>query len=288
MLAIRRWSPSPSRPARIEVRGWPDGRRAARRPARGTSARAAIAPRRCLRGRRPRARRPRRRPTRTRRGATPSSPAGARVHREPRPYQTEALAAWRAQRGRGVVVLPTGAGQEPRRAPRDRRQAAQHARRRADARPRAPVVRPARGDVRRPDRPRRRRRARRAARSPSRRTTRRSCTWSTSARASASSSSTSAITCPSAGYALAARACLAPFRLGLTATPERADGRDAELASLIGPVVYRKDIIELSGRLPGRVRHRARVDRALARGARRARRRARDLPRLRARAAASA
>ncbi len=52
---------------------------------------------------------------------------------------------------------------------------------------------------------------------------------------------------PSSGYALAARACLAPFRLGLTATPERADGRDAELADLIGPVVYRKDIVELSG-----------------------------------------
>ena len=35
---------------------------------------------------------------------------GARVHREPRPYQAEALAAWRAHQGRGVVVLPTGAG----------------------------------------------------------------------------------------------------------------------------------------------------------------------------------
>src|SRR5438445_8360641 len=35
---------------------------------------------------------------------------GARVKREPRPYQTEALEAWRAARGRGVVVLPTGAG----------------------------------------------------------------------------------------------------------------------------------------------------------------------------------
>src|SRR6185312_4961265 len=52
---------------------------------------------------------------------------------------------------------------------------------------------------------------------------------------------------PGPAYALAARACLAPFRLGLTATPERADGRDAELASLIGPVAYRKDIVELSG-----------------------------------------
>jgi superfamily II DNA or RNA helicase len=52
---------------------------------------------------------------------------------------------------------------------------------------------------------------------------------------------------PGASYALAARACLAPFRLGLTATPERSDGRDAELGGLIGPIVYRKDIIELSG-----------------------------------------
>src|SRR5262245_362533 len=33
---------------------------------------------------------------------------GALVHRGPRPYQTEALAAWRAGGGRGVVVLPTG------------------------------------------------------------------------------------------------------------------------------------------------------------------------------------
>ena len=52
---------------------------------------------------------------------------------------------------------------------------------------------------------------------------------------------------PSAGYALAARACLAPFRLGLTATPERADGREAALGDLIGAVAYRKDIVELSG-----------------------------------------
>ena len=36
--------------------------------------------------------------------------SGARVHREPRPFQTEALQAWRAAGGRGVVVLPTGSG----------------------------------------------------------------------------------------------------------------------------------------------------------------------------------
>jgi superfamily II DNA or RNA helicase len=52
---------------------------------------------------------------------------------------------------------------------------------------------------------------------------------------------------PTAAYALAARASLAPFRLGLTATPERTDGREAELTALVGPVVYRKDIVELAG-----------------------------------------
>jgi len=50
---------------------------------------------------------------------------------------------------------------------------------------------------------------------------------------------------PSPSYALAARMCLAPFRLGLTATPERTDGRGYD--DLIGPILYRKDITELSG-----------------------------------------
>src|SRR5437762_573627 len=40
---------------------------------------------------------------------------------------------------------------------------------------------------------------------------------------------------PSGSYALAARLALAPFRLGLTATPERADGRHALYPELIGP-----------------------------------------------------
>ena len=52
---------------------------------------------------------------------------------------------------------------------------------------------------------------------------------------------------PSESYAFAARACIAPYRLGLTATPERADGRDALLGRLVGPVAYRKEITELSG-----------------------------------------
>src|SRR4029079_54639 len=40
---------------------------------------------------------------------------------------------------------------------------------------------------------------------------------------------------PGAAYALAARAAVAPFRLGLTATPERADGRHAALDELVAP-----------------------------------------------------
>ncbi len=52
---------------------------------------------------------------------------------------------------------------------------------------------------------------------------------------------------PSASYAFAARMCIAPFRLGLTATPERSDGLDDTLDQLVGPVVYRKDVDELKG-----------------------------------------
>jgi superfamily II DNA or RNA helicase len=52
---------------------------------------------------------------------------------------------------------------------------------------------------------------------------------------------------PSDAYATAARMCLAPFRLGLTATPERNDGREALYAELVGPVCFRRDINELSG-----------------------------------------
>lgn len=52
---------------------------------------------------------------------------------------------------------------------------------------------------------------------------------------------------PGESYALTARLCLAPYRLGLTATVERADGRHEMLDELIGDVVYNKQITELSG-----------------------------------------
>jgi superfamily II DNA or RNA helicase len=40
---------------------------------------------------------------------------------------------------------------------------------------------------------------------------------------------------------------IAPYRLGLTATPERSDGKHADLATLIGAEVYRRTAEELSG-----------------------------------------
>jgi len=52
---------------------------------------------------------------------------------------------------------------------------------------------------------------------------------------------------PGSTYSLAAQLCIAPFRMGLSATPERSDGREDRLAELIGPTVYRRDIVELKG-----------------------------------------
>jgi superfamily II DNA or RNA helicase len=52
---------------------------------------------------------------------------------------------------------------------------------------------------------------------------------------------------PGATYSMAAVGALAPFRLGLTATPERADGAEVMLEGLIGPIVYRREITELTG-----------------------------------------
>ena len=171
---------------------------------------------------------------------------GARVQREPRPYQSEALVAWRGQRGRGVVVLPTGAGKTQVAC------MAIHDKRRATL-----VVVPTLDLVRQ---------------------------WYDLLRASfagpiglvgGGDHDVRAITVttydsahihmehlgarfgliifdechhlPGAAYALSARFCLAPFRLGLTATPERSDGREGILDELIGPIVYRKDIVDLSG-----------------------------------------
>ena len=52
---------------------------------------------------------------------------------------------------------------------------------------------------------------------------------------------------PGATYQQLAKACLAPFRLGLSATPERNDGAENVLDELLGPVCYRRDITEMEG-----------------------------------------
>lgn len=53
---------------------------------------------------------------------------------------------------------------------------------------------------------------------------------------------------PGPTYGLAATCAIAPYRLGLTATPERADNAHARLDQLVGPLVYRREITQLRGR----------------------------------------
>ncbi len=172
--------------------------------------------------------------------------SGPRSHREPRPFQTEATRAWSAAGGRGVVVLPTGAGKT------HVAVMAIDATRRSTL-----VVAPTLDLVRQ---------------------------WYDLLRATfaipvgvvgGGDHDVQPITVttydsaylhmehlgarfglivfdechhlPGPTYALASRLAVAPYRLGLTATPERTDGRDAELDLLIGKVVYRRDINELAG-----------------------------------------
>jgi superfamily II DNA or RNA helicase len=52
---------------------------------------------------------------------------------------------------------------------------------------------------------------------------------------------------PGSIYRYAAELSIAPFRLGLTATPERADGEEQSLNQLIGPILYRREAQEMAG-----------------------------------------
>jgi superfamily II DNA or RNA helicase len=176
----------------------------------------------------------------------PTLEGGARVHRDPRPYQAEALAAWKRARGRGVVVLPTGAGKSHVAvlAIDDKKRSA------LVVAPTLDLVRQwwdllsttfggpigvvggGEHDVQ-----------------PLTVTTYDSL-YIHAEHLGARFGLVVFDEChhlPSPAYSVAARALLAPYRLGLTATPERTDGRDAELDLLVGPVAYRKDIVELSG-----------------------------------------
>ncbi|MGP0128585.1 MAG: DEAD/DEAH box helicase [cyanobacterium endosymbiont of Rhopalodia musculus] len=52
---------------------------------------------------------------------------------------------------------------------------------------------------------------------------------------------------PTDFFRVIAEYAIAPYRLGLTATPERADGSHRDLETLIGPVVYHKEVKDLAG-----------------------------------------
>ena len=52
---------------------------------------------------------------------------------------------------------------------------------------------------------------------------------------------------PGESYSHGAELSIAPYRLGLTATLERPDGRHLMLRDLVGPTVYEKGIRDLSG-----------------------------------------
>lgn len=52
---------------------------------------------------------------------------------------------------------------------------------------------------------------------------------------------------PGPNLQMIAAMSIAPFRLGLTATPERADGLEVAYEELLGPIVYRREIKQLAG-----------------------------------------
>jgi superfamily II DNA or RNA helicase len=54
---------------------------------------------------------------------------------------------------------------------------------------------------------------------------------------------------PGPAFSVIANASLAPFRIGLTATPERSDGGEQLFPQLIGPISYRLDITEAGDHL---------------------------------------
>jgi superfamily II DNA or RNA helicase len=52
---------------------------------------------------------------------------------------------------------------------------------------------------------------------------------------------------PGSGFRYVAEMTIAPFRLGLTATPERSDGGEELMTGLLGPIVYRLEAQQLAG-----------------------------------------
>ena len=171
----------------------------------------------------------------------------AKLAFEPRPYQAEAMAAWEQAAGRGVVVLPTGAGKTVLALMTIAR-----------LKLRTLVVVPTIellyqwrdsiikqlgvpeskvgviGDGKHQLKP----------------VT--IITYASAAMPTAPITDFGLLICdevhhlPSPAYSEIARRSPAPYRLGLTATPERSDGLHRSLERLIGPEVYRRSPAELS------------------------------------------
>lgn len=171
----------------------------------------------------------------------------ARLALEPRSYQREAIERWLQHEGRGVIVLPTGAGKTV---------VALMAIARLKLRTlivvptiellyqwRAAVIERLKvapkhvgvvGDGRKEWRPIT------------------VVTYASAAMPNAPLADIGLLICdeahhlPSPSYATIALRANAPYRLGLTATPERSDGTTRALYELLGPVVYRKAPADLS------------------------------------------
>jgi superfamily II DNA or RNA helicase len=171
----------------------------------------------------------------------------AKLAFEPRPYQADALASWLAADGRGVVVLPTGAGKTDLALMAIERLALRTLvvvptiellyqwrdaaiERLGLPKSKVGVV----GDGRRELRP----------------VT--IITYASAAMPEAPIGGAGLLICdeahhlPSPSYSTIPARCGAPYRLGITATPERGDGADHALAALLGPVVYQRTPAELS------------------------------------------
>lgn len=165
----------------------------------------------------------------------------------PRPYQQEALDAWLAAEGRGVVVLPTGAGKTVLALMAVERLKLRTLvvvptiellyqwrdaliERLGVAKSKVGIV----GDGRKEHRP----------------VT--IITYASAAMPNAQIGGTGLLICdeahhlPSPSYSTIADRCGAPYRLGLTATPDRSDGAEGLLYKLLGPLAYSRKPEELS------------------------------------------
>ena len=165
----------------------------------------------------------------------------------PRPYQEDALAAWLAAEGRGVVVLPTGAGKTVLALMATARLGLRTLvvvptiellyqwreamiERLGVAKQHVGIL----GDGQRAVRPIT------------------ISTYASAAMPEAPIAGTGLLICdeahhlPSPSYSAIPARCGAPYRLGITATPERSDGAENALYQLLGAVVYQRTPAELS------------------------------------------